>query len=141
QPASRLQPPEVQRPQTTEATFSYHAPGKIYPGSGFRSTAGRTDYTVWARMRFPMAVPPAYANSQIYRAKPPRSTRVREASASNDYSYPWRDNFCERRGFTVGQCPGASDIRGRICGRRPVPRRWGTIVATRPMILSRYVTA
>ena len=40
-----------------------------------------------------------------------------------NYSYPWRDNFCERRSFYVGQCPGGlghqgQDIRPASCRQR-----------------------
>ena len=43
---------------------------------------------------------------------------------SPNYSYPWRDNFCERRGFAVGQCPAGighqgQDIRPALC--KPAP--------------------
>ncbi|HEX5507812.1 MAG TPA: peptidoglycan DD-metalloendopeptidase family protein, partial [Pseudolabrys sp.] len=41
-------------------------------------------------------------------------------SAAVNFSYPWRDNFCELRDFVVGQCPGGhghqgEDIRPSNC--------------------------
>ena len=44
-------------------------------------------------------------------------------SAAENYSYPWRDNFCEHRFFFVGQCPGGlghqgQDIRPASCKQR-----------------------
>lgn len=109
-------PPPVVRPQLMSTTFTYHSPGRIFPGSGFRGASGRADYTVYAPMRFPLEEAPAYANSQIYT---PRSGKGRDTSAS--YAYPWRDNFCERRGFAVGQCPGGIGHQGQDL--RPAPCR------------------
>jgi hypothetical protein len=116
-----VEPPLVVRPKITSPTFTYYGPGKIFPGSGFRSAVGRVDYTAYAPMRFPLEEAPSYANSQIYRTRHAKAG-AREASAapSTDYAYPWRDNFCERRGFTVGQCPGGighqgQDLRPEAC--------------------------
>jgi murein DD-endopeptidase MepM/ murein hydrolase activator NlpD len=33
--------------------------------------------------------------------------------APANYSYPWRDNFCEHRRFFVGQCPGGEGHQGQ----------------------------
>jgi hypothetical protein len=46
-----------------------------------------------------------------------------DESAAANYSYPWRDNFCETRYFYVGQCPGGlghqgQDIRPANCKQR-----------------------
>lgn len=107
-----VEPPLVVRPQIQSPTFTFYGPGKIYPGSGFRGASGRVDYTVYAPMRFPLEEMPAYASSQIYRPHMAKSA-VREAAASTEYAYPWRDNFCERRGFVVGQCPGGIGHQGQ----------------------------
>lgn len=109
------EPPLVVRPPLPSPTFTYYGPGKIFPGSGFRGASGRADYTVYAPIRFPLEEAPAYANSQIYRARPGKG---RDTS---DYAYPWRDNFCERRGFAVGQCPGGIGHQGQDL--RPAPCR------------------
>jgi hypothetical protein len=50
-------------------------------------------------------------------------TFIRDESAADNYSYPWRDNFCEHRFFYVGQCPGGlghqgQDIRPSSCKQR-----------------------
>ena len=34
-------------------------------------------------------------------------------SGPGNYSYPWRDNFCEHRRFFVGQCPGGEGHQGQ----------------------------
>jgi hypothetical protein len=123
QQASPVEPPIVERPQTTSPAFSYYGPGRIFPGSGFRGASGRADYTVYAPMRFPLAATPAYANSQLYRIR--TKPAAREAAASTDYAYPWRDNFCERRGFTVGQCPGGIGHQGQDLRPAPCPAPLG----------------
>jgi hypothetical protein len=48
---------------------------------------------------------------------------ISDESAVANYSYPWRDNFCEHRFFFVGQCPGGlghqgQDIRPASCKQR-----------------------
>jgi hypothetical protein len=48
---------------------------------------------------------------------------IADESARANYSYPWRDNFCEHRNFYVGQCPGGlghqgQDIRPASCKQR-----------------------
>ena len=56
---------------------------------------------------------PAFANTQFARS---------EGSPQN-YSYPWRDNFCEPRAFFVGQCGKGlghqgQDLRPAYCRQR-----------------------
>jgi hypothetical protein len=117
-----VEPPAVVRLQAMSSTFSYYGPGRIFPGSGFRGTGGRVDYTVFAPIRFPLAEAPAYANSQIYRERERgRFKSFVRPSGPGDYAYPWRDNFCERRGYTVGQCPAGIGHQGQDV--RPAPCR------------------
>jgi hypothetical protein len=125
QAAANIEPPVVVRPPTMSPTFSYYGPGRIYPGSGFHSAGGRVDYTVFAPIRFPLADAPAYANSQIYRDRARPKSSVREAAASTDYAYPWRDNFCERRGFAVGQCFAGIGHQGQDIRPAPCPAPLG----------------
>jgi hypothetical protein len=94
-----------------------------------------------------MADAPAFANSQsfmnwgdcdgtgkyaagsrdgvaAYRCRVGGETLVADEGAAENYSYPWRDNFCETRDFSVGQCPGGfghqgQDIRPANCKRAP----------------------
>jgi len=52
-----------------------------------------------------------------------QQTLIWDESAVDNYSYPWRDNFCEARYFYVGQCPGGlghqgQDIRPANCKQR-----------------------
>jgi hypothetical protein len=134
----------IDRPQAESAVFTYHSPGDLLPGSGMRGHSGRADYTVYSKIRFPLAEAPAFANSQsfnhwgdcdqtgrvalgqlgktaIYRCRV--NTLPLMADESFNYAYPWRDNFCEHRYFFVGDCPGGlghqgQDIRPSSCTQR-----------------------
>ncbi len=136
----------IDRPAEQSTVFTYHSPGDILPGTGFRRKGGVADYTVYSKIRFPLADAPAFANSQsfmnwgnceatgrygagtlggvrAYRCRVNGQMLVLDESAPENYSYPWRDNFCETRNFYVGQCPGGlghqgQDIRPAFCKQR-----------------------
>jgi hypothetical protein len=136
----------IDRPASQSTVFTYHRPGEILPGTGFRRRGGVADYTVYSKIRFPLADAPAFANSQsfmnwgdcdatgrsgagfldgvkAYRCRVNGQMLVLDESAADNYSYPWRDNFCEHRYFYVGQCPGGlghqgQDIRPASCKQR-----------------------
>jgi hypothetical protein len=134
----------IDRPQAVSSVFTYHSPGDILPGSGMKGRSGRADYTVYSKMRFPLADTPAFANSQSFmnwgdcdqtgRVSMGRHGRTAAyrcrvnslpliADESANYAYPWRDNFCEHRFFFVGECPGGlghqgQDIRPSSCKQR-----------------------
>jgi hypothetical protein len=116
-PPRMVEPVAVERPAGMSPTFSYHAPGRLLPSTGFRGQNGRADTTVYSQIRFPIADTPAFVNSQMFQ----RRNRGQDGQdTSPNYSYPWRDNFCERRSFPVGQCPGGhghqgQDIRTQGC--------------------------
>lgn len=105
--------------------FGYYAPGNLLPRTG--SGAGRNgveDWTLYAAdMTFPVGVTaPSYLNSQIYNPGGFRYVGVNSNNqcAPENYSYPWRDNFCEGRSGTDREslnCPSRAihqgvDIRG-----------------------------
>src|SRR5262252_309085 len=136
----------IDRPAEQSTVFTYYSPGDILPGTGFRRKGGVDDYTVYSKIRFPLADAPAFANSQsfmnwgnceatgrsgagtlggvrAYRCRVNGQTLILDESAPENYSYPWRDNFCEARNFYVGQCPGGlghqgQDIRPAFCKQR-----------------------
>jgi hypothetical protein len=138
--ASLAQQP-IERPEQVSPDFTYYAPGDILPGTGSRGQSGRADSTVYAKIRFPMAQAPAFANSQsfmnwgncdltgriglggrdktaAYRCRVNDKTLLTDES--KNYAYPWRDNFCEHRDYYVGQCPSGlghqgQDIRPGFC--------------------------
>jgi hypothetical protein len=141
-PAKIEQPKaDLSRPEKS-SDFTFYSPGDLIENSGWNKMPGRADYHVYARMRFPIADAPAYVISQSfmpwgdcyrkgtvgrmgrkgapYRCKVNNKPLVFDESASENFSYPWRDNFCEFRDFLVGQCPGGyghqgQDIRPANC--------------------------
>lgn len=136
---------DLTRPQVASLSFSYHSAGNLIGNSGYKSFGGRADNRVYARIRFPLADTPAYAKSQSfmpwgdcymkgkigrtnrkgapYRCKLNEKQLVFDESAPENFSYPWRDNFCETRDTQVGQCPGGyghqgQDLRPSSCTLR-----------------------
>ena len=132
---------DLARP-TAKSDFNYYSPGDLIPDTGWNKMPGRADYHVYARMRFPIAEAPAYVKSQsfmpwgdCYRSgrrgalgKKGASYECRrngiplvfDESAAANFTYPWRDNFCEVRHFLVAQCPAGyghqgEDIRPANC--------------------------
>ncbi len=113
-PHRTIEPAPLERPTAESTVFRYRSPGRLLGGTDFRDRGGRADYTVYARIRFPLEHAPAYANTEMFQRRSP----------TPGYSYPWRDNFCERRGFPVGQCPAGighqgQDIRSAPCSPQP----------------------
>jgi hypothetical protein len=141
-PAKIAQPAiDLRRPEA-KSDFTYYSPGDLIENSGWEKMPGRADYHVYARMRFPIADAPGYVKSQsfmpwgdcyhtaiagrrgrkgaIYHCKLNDKPLVFDESAAENFTYPWRDNFCELRDFLVGQCPGGyghqgEDIRPGNC--------------------------
>jgi len=129
-------PLPLDQPKEASKDFSYFSPGFLIPSTGLKKDlGGRPDYTVYARLRFPLKEAPAFANSQSFSnwgdcdftgrtARPRRKDQsysckvngwplVFNESAPRNYSYPWRDNFCEHRNYFVGQCPGGEGHQGQ----------------------------
>lgn len=141
-PAKLAEPTiDLSRPAAA-SDFTYYSPGDLIENTGWRKMPGRADYHVYARMRFPIAFAPAYVKSQSfmpwgdcyrtgiigrlgrkgasYQCKVNDKPLVFDESATVNFTYPWRDNFCEQRDFLVGQCPGGyghqgEDIRPAQC--------------------------
>jgi murein DD-endopeptidase MepM/ murein hydrolase activator NlpD len=97
---------------------SFLAPGDLEVKSG----VGIKDATVlFPTMRFPLESAPAFLNSQVYRKGGSKGPAGGQCDKQN-YSYPWRDNFCERRGHSVAYCPAGTghqgqDIRPATCNK------------------------
>ncbi len=98
------------------AAFTYNPPGELTPGSG----QGRPDTRIYVpNMRFPLEKGPAYANSQVWGHGGNNGPGGGQCDSEN-YSYPWWDNFCETRSWDVPMCPGGTghqgqDIRPSTC--------------------------
>ena len=129
--------PALDRPKDVSKDFTYFSPGFLIPNTGLKKDiGGRGDYTVYARLRFPLKEAPDFANSQSFnnwgdcdftgrsvrnprRKDQPYSCNVNgrplvfNEAAPGNYSYPWRDNFCEHRRFFVGQCPAGEGHQGQ----------------------------
>jgi len=142
--AANLEPNTIDRPTAVSPEFTYFAPGDLIPGTGVHGQTGRADPTVYAKIHFPLAQPPAYAVSQSFMnwgncdltgrvslgGRGDNATyhcRVNDKPLFNDeaknFAYPWRDNFCEHRTYEVGQCPAGvghqgQDIRPATCLER-----------------------
>jgi hypothetical protein len=123
QPQQSVTPLDIERPAEISATFSYHRSGRLLPETGFRGHGGVADNTVYSQIRFPLADPPAFVNSQMFPKRKKR--RGEDEDVSQRHSYPWRDNFCERRGFPVGQCPGGIGHQGQDIRTMPCPPNSG----------------
>lgn len=98
--------------------FTYNPPGQLVPGSG----TGRADDNVYVPdMRFPIEVAPAYPNSQVWGRGGNFGPGGGQCDSQN-YSYPWWDNYCESRSWTMPLCPSGTghqgqDIRPSTCDR------------------------
>ena len=96
--------------------FSYLEPGDLTPGSG----EGAKDYTVYAPgMRYPMEAGPSFPNSQVWGHGGGSGPGGGQCDIEN-YSYPWRDNYCETRSWDMPLCPAGvghqgQDIRPPTC--------------------------
>lgn len=134
-PVAATPPVVPDRPAAQSDAFRYHPVGRLVSGSGMRAPAGNPDHAVYARIRFPAAEAPAYVNTQAFRRRGGLVIAWAPAAAADDEphdarpepaQYIWRDNFCERRDFSVGQCPSGrghqgQDILGVTC--EPGPRK------------------
>ncbi|MBL9098158.1 MAG: M23 family metallopeptidase [Alphaproteobacteria bacterium] len=70
-------------------------------------------------MRYPLEAAPSYPNSQVYMNGGGEGPGGGQCDKVN-YSYPWRDNFCEKRSWDTPICPSAKghqgqDIRPATC--------------------------
>jgi hypothetical protein len=121
--------PTLERPAKISKSFTYYSPGNLLDGTG----EGRADYTVYAKIRFPIARAPAFANSQVFMnggnclgKSDPKKLKLgsvyrclgRELQFfeghNDNFRYPWRDNFCEKRDeHPVGQCPNILGHQGQ----------------------------
>ncbi len=106
----------VARNAAAEEPFSYNPPGMLVQGSG----EGRFDENVYAPgMRFPIETGPAYLNSQVWGHGGSAGPGGGQCDPENR-SYPWWDNYCEKRTWDMPLCPAGTghqgqDIRAATC--------------------------
>jgi len=100
----------------TSKPFTFHTSGDLASGGG----SGLADNTIYLPgIRFPIENAPAFANSQVYSKGGKFGGGGTQCDPAN-YSYPWRDTFCESRVWTVQLCPTGighqgQDIRPATC--------------------------
>lgn len=100
-----------------DAPFTYDPPGKLASGSG----TGRDDAKVYAPgLRFPLESGPAYANSQVWGHGGGSGPKNTSQCDKANFSYPWRDTYCESRSWEMPLCPSGKghqgqDVRGPTC--------------------------
>ncbi len=98
------------------AEFTYQPPGDLVSGSG----TGVSDFEVYVPgMRYPIEESPSFANSQVWGHGGMNGPGGGQCD-SNNYSYPWWDNFCESRSWEMPFCPSGTghqgqDIRPATC--------------------------
>jgi hypothetical protein len=125
QPSAGVSGPVPRRADGLSTGFAYHSVGQLIHDTGSRNHGGKSDNTIFSNIRFPLAQAPAQTYSQLFmdlgdctttagdsqKVKRPGAFRCAKVEAIVDlpagghYNYPWRDNFCETRGYSVGQCP------------------------------------
>jgi murein DD-endopeptidase MepM/ murein hydrolase activator NlpD len=117
-----VEPPPAEPPaepplkDPTGETFKFDPPGTLPANTG----SGVNGDTVYAPgMRYPLEVAPSFPNSQVYGNGGGSGPGGSQCDKVN-YSYPWRDNFCEKRSWETPICPAAQghqgqDIRPATC--------------------------
>lgn len=145
-------------PTSVEAQFTYRPAGEVIRR---RDGSGRLDGFVYIErpmmsevdfvpdMRFPIASGPAYANSQVFAYGGGQTILpdLYQGHVSN-FSYPWRDTFCEAAHNGSGSNPlcgagssahGGVDIRGssaRAGVHVAVAALPGSVTSVRPVTLT-----
>jgi hypothetical protein len=118
-PRMDITPDTVERPAAVSLDFTYRPPGDIIVHSGSRKQGGRVDFTAYSQVRFPLEKTPAFAHSQSFGRR--KSSDKLDEFTSGPTSYPWQDNFCEARSFSVGQCPSGFGHQGQDMRPAPCP--------------------
>lgn len=102
--------PEPEPEPIVEPVFSFHAPGALLAGSG----AGFSEQIVHAPgILFPIKSAPSYLQSQVFMYG--GGVAGGDQCDARNYTYPWRDNFCESRSANRGSpfCPSARIHQGQ----------------------------
>lgn len=109
-PVSPEPEPEPEPEPVVEPVFSFHAPGALLAGSG----AGFSEQIVHAPgILFPIKSAPSYLQSQVFMYG--GGVAGGDQCDARNYTYPWRDNFCESRSANRGSpfCPSARIHQGQ----------------------------
>ena len=113
--------PTVVEISEEEKLFSYSPAGNLDPTKSGQGRNG-DNYIYAPGIRFPIETGPAYINSQVYGVGGlygPKGSLCNE----KNYQYPWHDNYCETRGWSMPLCDAGKghqgvDIRTATCEKR-----------------------
>lgn len=101
--------------------FTYTPAGKLTPAQSGTGRLG-DNYIYAPGIRFPIESAPAYINSQVYGVGGYLGPKGSLCDKRN-YTYPWHDNYCEKRGWSMPLCSGGKghqgvDIRTATCEKK-----------------------
>lgn len=91
-----------------DSNFTYRPAGELVSGSG-QGVASMVNRA--PGMRFPIERPPAYLNSQVWGVGGSHGAKGSWRDGAN-YTYPWRDTFCESRSRATPICPAGKGHQG-----------------------------
>ena len=109
------------KPPVNLKGFTYHPAGQLSPAKSGKGRLG-DNYVYAPNIRFPLESAPAYLNSQVYGIGGYLGPKGSLCDKRN-YAYPWRDNYCEKRGWKMPLCHGGKghqgvDIRSATCEKK-----------------------
>jgi len=115
--------PKVEaEPMATGEKFRYYPAGYLLPAKSGKGRFG--DNHIYApNIRFPIESGEAYINSQVYGVGGYLGEKGSLCNKRN-YSYPWRDNYCEKRSkYSMPLCSAGTghqgvDIRTATCEKK-----------------------
>jgi murein DD-endopeptidase MepM/ murein hydrolase activator NlpD len=117
----------AERPAELASDFSYRPSGDIVSHGGLRRQRGNADFTAYSQIRFPLEKAPALVRSQSFgRRRLIDRPLAPVETAGGNAGYPWQDNFCEARSFSVGQCASGFGHQGQDMRPACSPRDAGT---------------
>ena len=117
----------AERPAARSSDFAYRPSGDIVSSNGFRKQRGHADFTAYSQIRFPLEKAPAVVRSQSFGRRRSNDRPFTPGySAGGNAGFPWRDNFCEARSFSVGQCASGFGHQGQDIRPACSPRDEGT---------------
>lgn len=102
--------------------FTYHPAGKLAPAKSGNGRFG-DNYVYAPHIRFPIESGESYINSQVYGTGGYLGPKGSLCNKKN-YSYPWRDNYCEKRSkYSMPLCSAGTghqgvDIRPATCEKK-----------------------
>ncbi|CAA6804120.1 MAG: Unknown protein [uncultured Sulfurovum sp.] len=105
----------------TGKSFSYYPAGLLSPSHSGEGRLG-DNYVYAPGIRFPIESAPAYINSQVYGVGGYLGPKGSLCDGEN-YIYPWHDNYCEKRSWSMPLCSGGKghqgvDIRTATCEKK-----------------------